>query len=205
MSEQAPQRRLELVHEAPAIPGFDWEITAENVQVLVARIAELEQLRLSAENRLRGSDLQIAQLRADREAAAKAMPDRPVVELVHACWKVGCHRQRPLKADDREALSRALAHFGLDFCLRAVAGAAHDPSFGKPNRNGRRERYDDLELVFRSYAKVAQFARRAPVSWQAKPERIAKLIDGGAEWVERQLTPTEKQRDRVAKELADDA
>lgn len=153
----------------------------------LAKLAELQTLIERFERRHKGDLLRIAAVEADREQRALADPLRAEVETIWRCWKPACNRRRPLHYSDRENIARAINELGMLKCLTAVAGAGFDPNYSEPRRNGHRERYDDLELIFRSYGKVEQFARRAPRDWQPDPERVAELGGQGVEWVRSRL------------------
>ncbi len=195
----AVERHLHVV-ETP-VEGFDGEVTPSNLELLLRRITTLEhdlaEARAEVEARtrhesmqdrdLKGKRLRIAELEADREAKALDDPLRAEVELIHAAWKVACRRRRPLHFADRERISRAVKKLGLRRCLAAVAGAAYDPNRSKPRRNGHRETYNDLELVFREYANVARFAARVPDGWSPDPERLAAIVEPDADWIAERL------------------
>ncbi len=153
----------------------------------LAALGKLETAIRMLERDLAGKRLRIAELEADREAKALDDPLRAEVELIHAAWKVACRRRRPLHVADRERISRAVKKLGLRRCLAAVAGAAYDPNRSKPRRNGHRETYNDLELVFREYANVARFAARVPDGWDPDPERLAAIGEPSADWIAERL------------------
>lgn len=139
-----------------------------------------------AEKRLAGADLQVARLEADHHAEALNDPSRPEVELLHKVWKVACKRRRELDTSDREQMGRAVKRLGLALCIQAIAGAAYDPHT-RQLRNGKTERYDDLDLVFRSAGKVHDFARRAPQRWEPDPEKVAVIGGVDVDWVRKKL------------------
>jgi len=163
------------LHAVPTpIEGFNGEVTPQNFRLLLARVRELEAHEERLERELKGKRLQIAKLEADREAEAMASPERPQVECLHKLWKKACRRRRALHFTDRENMARAVKRLGFDTCCRAIAGAAYDP-YTRRLKNGRLERYDDLELIFRNFGKVTEFARRAPQGWKPNPDKIAAI------------------------------
>jgi hypothetical protein len=147
-------------------------------------IEALETEKRMMERDLSGKRLAIARLEADREAAALASPYRRQVDVVHAVWKVACRRRRDLDFMDRENIERVLRHrkMGFTYALTCVAGAMLDPAT-KELRNGRVQRFDDLELIFRNLGKARSFHERAPVGWEPDPEKIAKIADVDPDWV----------------------
>ncbi len=167
------------LHEAPV-----------NQSKALALVAKLEVSVRMLERDLAGKRLRIAELESDREAAALDDPARPVVDLLHAVWKVACHRRRPLHFADRERIGRAVGKLGLRTCLAAVAGAAYDPNHSKPRRNGHRERFDDIELIFREYANVRRFAERVPKGWEPDLEKVAAIGGVSVEWVRERIEET---------------
>lgn len=144
----------------------------------------------TTERKLKGAYLEIARLQADREAAALADPTRPQVELLHALWKRACNRRRDLDAHDREQMGAAVRRKGgFRKAVYAIAGAAYD-SYPARNRNGRVDRKNDLELIFRNNAKTTDFANRAPRNWTPDPARIAEIGGVPEEFVRHLLKGT---------------
>jgi hypothetical protein len=168
------------------LAGFDGEPTPENLRILISRVRELEAHEELLENDIKGKRLQIALLQKDRDQAALDAPERPKVDALHRCWTKACNRRRPLGWDDREKGNAAVRKLGFRKCLTAIVGAKHDPHT-RVLRNGRVERYDDWELIFRGFGKVKEFARRAPVDWEPDPEKVAALcgvdVDRVTEWL----------------------
>lgn len=139
------------------------------------------------ERDLNAKRLRIAALETDREQAALDNPQRAEVDLLHAVWLAAFPRKRrPLDFNDREQMSRAVKKFGLAFCFKALAGAKHD-SKGRPRKNGTPRNWDDLDDIFKSFHWVEEYAKRAPLSWQIKPEAIAALGGVEVKWVEARL------------------
>jgi hypothetical protein len=138
------------------------------------------------ERDIAGKRLRIAELEADREEEARNHPLRSQVEVVHACWKAACGRRRALHYTDVFNIAAAIQKMGLDTCLRAVAGAKYDP-YRRRLKNGNFKAYDDLETIFKTYAKVSDFAERAPTTWTPDPERIAAIARVEVRWVEQLL------------------
>jgi hypothetical protein len=178
--------------ERPALRLVDTE-TGElkerpaSVDEAMTLLSDLQQQIVMMDRELKGKRLRISQLEADKEAELMNAPERPVVEVIHACWKKATGRRRALHPTDYEQVGRCVKKFGLRKCLIAVAGAAYDPNHSPPRRNGSRERFDDLDLIFRSYAKMQSFIDRAPVGYEPKPEKVAAIAGVSVEWVTEQL------------------
>jgi hypothetical protein len=182
-----PIRHLQLVDG----PLFDRETgePAEGAPLGVDALRAIEQLRAFAQNEadeksmlerdIAGKRLRILELERDREAEALRDPNRARVEFLHGVWRKACRRRRPLHYADRERMGRAVESLGFRLCVAAIAGAAYDPNHSKPRKNGKRDRYDDLELIFREYRHVHQFAERVPTDWSPDPAKLAAL--GGVE------------------------
>jgi hypothetical protein len=178
----SPAQHLRLITE-------DGELAPDAPQTFGEALEEIENLRAERdrlEDDLRGYRLRLAKAETDREERALALKENAEVEVIHKCWKRACKRRRGLHAADRERIGAAIRKLGLETCLRAVAGAAYDAGT-KQMRNGQLERFDDLELIFREYANVHKFARRAPTSWAAKPDKIALIAGVSEEWVRERL------------------
>lgn len=148
---------------------------------------QAEALTEEITRKYKGALLQIRKLTADREGELLASPERPQVDALHALWKAACNRRRDLHMADRERMNRAVRSLGFRRCCEAIAGAAYDPNFSPPRRNGKRERFDDAELIFRETAKVHQFAERVPNGWQPNPDRIAEITGERPETIRKWL------------------
>lgn len=193
-----PARHLELVQPLidretgePAPGAPETYSAALTLLEDVGRIVRtLEDQNRMLERDLAGKRLRILDLERDREAAALDDPLLPEVEFLHRVWKRACGRRRALHYADRERISRSIRELGLDTCLAAICGAAYDPTYSKPQRNGKRKRFDDLELIFREYAKVRDFADRVPDGWSPDLERLAELGEVEPAWLEHRLGPS---------------
>jgi hypothetical protein len=149
----------------------------------LTRIDELERQVEMMERDLRGKRLRIGQLEHDRMSRALSDPQRPEAELIHALWLKACGKRRPMDATDYEQICAAIRKLGFATCIAAVAGAKYDPNWSKPQRNGKRKPYNDLELIFRSFGRVIDFAGRVPDGWRPDATRIAALGGVSESWV----------------------
>lgn len=179
------QSALHLVDEngevSPDAPSYPQALQA---------IGELELKLRRAQDRISGLDLRIIELQVDREQRALEAPERPQVEVIHKLWKKATGKRRQLHFEDREAIAAAIRKLGFALCIRALAGAKYDP-YTRRLRNGTVKRYNDLETIFKSYAKVIDFAERAPKDWKPDAVKIAAVAAVEVEWVREQL----RQRD----------
>lgn len=173
------------LHLAPP-PEFDGEFTEDNFVRLVAEHKDLRTLLKRAEDRLQGADLEIARLKADEDEKARDNPYRGQADVMVACWKAACKRRRDPSAEELLKACARLKKRGLVQCLRAVAGAAFDPT-KRERRNGTVERFDDFELIVRSDAKLQGFIDRAPVGWEPNPGKVAEIAGFDVEQVRRWL------------------
>lgn len=162
------------IDEARRHEGFDGEFSEDNFRLLLSLLQDAKTAERKLEDELRGKRLKIAKLEKDREREALEAPERERVDVLHRCWQKACKRRRALGYDDRELGNRSVKTLGFSKCLTAIAGAAHDPGTRRL-RNGRLERFDDWELVFRNYGKTKDFARRAPLRWKPNPEQVAEI------------------------------
>lgn len=114
------------------------------------------------EKDLRILKAKLTRLQRDEEEEARKHKLWAEAETVHAWWRIACdHPGVKFGAEEfHQALPR-LKEVGPVGLLKAVAGAAYDPST-QTMRNGRKKRYDDWELICRSSAKYRSFAERAP-------------------------------------------
>ena len=152
---------------------------------------ELEAKLRQAEKRVRGLDLRIANLQADRLEKCLGSPYRAQVEALHACWKAGTGRRRDLDFHDREAIELCIRKLGFVRCLEVLAAAAYDP-YQRELKNGKRKRYTEIRTLFGKGTSAADdFAEHAPTGWQPNPERIAKLAGESEEKVREWLAVSE--------------
>lgn len=176
--------------EAAAVPHLKLVDPETGELVDPGRCTHCERMEAEVEEitrKFKGALLEVRRLKADREGELLASPERPAVDLLHELWKLACHRRRDLDLADRERMNRAVRQLGFRRCCEAVAGASYDPNHSAPRKNGKRERFDDLELIFRETAKVHQFADRAPNGWQPNPAKIAAIGGVSEEWVRKLL------------------
>lgn len=157
-------------------PEFDGEFTEANFRTVVEQNRELRVLLGRAEDRVKGLDLQIARMQADLDETAAADPNRPKVDVLVACWKAACNRRSDPSAEELLKACARVKKLGLARCLKAIAGAAYDPT-KRERRNGTVERFDKFELIFRSPEKTQSFVDRAPVNWTPDPDKVAAIAD----------------------------
>ena len=138
------------------------------------------------DRKFKGLLLENRKLKSDKLAEILGAPERPVTDLLHAVWKVACHKRRDLDLKDYERMNALVRKHGLYKCLEAIAGAAFDPA-KTPRKNGSWKKHDDLELVFRESSKLLDFADRIPKGWTPNVERVAEIGGVSVEWVKQQL------------------
>ena len=125
-----------------------------------------ERVLRRAENRIRGLELQIAQLKEDRAKSARNHTRWHEVEALFDEWKRHCkHPNSRLSADRFYLALPFLEGHGEDLCRRAIAGAAYD-AYETKRKNGTTKRHDDWELIHRSQGKFEEFCNRAPKGWK---------------------------------------
>ena len=180
MSEPAPH--LQLVTDDGEVRP---DATVSDALVLVN---QLETTVRMFERDIKGKNLRIATLEADRETKALDSPWRQHVEVVHAVWLVACHKRRPLHFTDRENIEAVVKHkqMGFGFALRCIAGARFD-SRGRRRRNGKPRYWNDLDDIFKTYGWAHEYATRAPDDWQPDPEKVAAIASVDVEWVKEEL------------------
>lgn len=170
-AEPAPLRRL-----AP-IDLDSGEVVSREVAALQERIASLEETVEDLEKDLRVKRGQITKMRKDAAEERWAYVRADDVRRVHSYWQRKLGNKLALTADRFDAVRGMLEErkyeiadgkarkvpafeYPADF-KRAIDGAAFDPAV-KVLRNGRKRRFDDLELIFRSASHMQSFMDRAP-------------------------------------------
>jgi hypothetical protein len=122
--------------------------------------AQWETTYAELERKYRGALSQIGNLRADKEAEARADKLWGVAVALFHEWKIATGHTRSGWTGDRFWLCRPyLQHDGFPTCRYAVWGVAAHPNT-KQVTKGYTERYDDFELVFRSRATFERYANR---------------------------------------------
>lgn len=111
-----------------------------------------------------GSLSQIGRLRADKGREARAHELFPTVKELFDYWRDRCKHPGSKFTPERfwQAVD-IVEEYGEAACRRAIDGAAYDPWITK-RKNGSEKRHDAWDLVFKSSAKMEDFANRAPRS-----------------------------------------
>jgi hypothetical protein len=124
--------------------------------------ADLADQLAGAEREIRAWRTRCANLERESDKDARNHPFWKDAERLVAEWRKRCrHPRSQLTADRFWMLQPFLHRHGYDLCLKAVAGAAFDP-MTKERKNGSVQRFDALELIFRSEGHFESFVNRAP-------------------------------------------
>lgn len=119
---------------------------------------------------IRGWAKRYADLKRDKDQEAHDHNLFPLAERCFRYWKRACNHPRSKFTPDRFwAVVPFLSdteHYGLEFVLRAIAGAAFDP-YETQRKNGTMKAHNGFDnLVFRDAEKAEEFAERAPPTWK---------------------------------------
>lgn len=121
-----------------------------------------DQLR-GAEREIRAWRTRCAKLEVDATAGVKDDPLWQEAVGLFDYWRRKTKHPRSKFTAERFLLARPyLERDGLDFCKRAVDGAAFDP-FVTRRRNGTVKRHDSWELVFRDRGRFEEWVNKAPL------------------------------------------
>ncbi len=119
------------------------------------------------QKKMRGVAGELGEALADRRAKAEASEYWGLAARLFLYWKRACRHERAEWSWQRFELCLPYIQdgtYGLEMCLRAIAGARFDP-FTRRRKNGSVERYDSWELIFRDHGKFESFCNRAPRGW----------------------------------------
>jgi hypothetical protein len=115
--------------------------------------------------KFRGQSRELAELRRDKDAEARAHEAWPTAIKLFDYWKLLTKHSKAKWSEDRFwVLLPSLKNFGAGNCAAAIAGIAHDPNT-RVQRNGKTERYDDFATCFGSAGRVERYAKRRPKDW----------------------------------------
>jgi hypothetical protein len=117
-------------------------------------------VQLEKENRLHKA--KITKLERDTETECRADPLWAEAEAVFDWYRLACwHPRATFDAEDFKLLQPHLKRSGPVGCLKAICGAAFDP-YETEQKNGRMKRFDGVDTVFATKAKMERFAERVP-------------------------------------------
>lgn len=146
-------------------------------------ISALQQQVEMLERELQGKRLAIAKLERDKEKEARDHPAYNDIKELHDYYRKAC--KHPRERFDGKRFWLALPMWDKDgkaTCYKAVEGAAFDP-YITSMRNGKQERHDGWDLIFKSRKQFYAFCRRAPYQPTASElsrlasERLAAMPD----------------------------
>jgi hypothetical protein len=135
-----------------------------------------EVLRLNDEIRglqraLASESRRYEELKRDKDAEARAHQLWPKAMDIFGAWqKATNHPRSEWTADRFWTIEPFLRNrkYGLEVCLRGVAGIAFD-HYSTPRKNGSIRRFDEWERVFKSAGDLEERANAAPKGWREDP------------------------------------
>lgn len=111
------------------------------------------------------------ELKRDKDEEARAHQLWPKAMAVFGVWRKATNHPRAVWTADRfwvvEPFLRK-PEYGLETCLRGVAGIAFD-HFSTPRKNGSIRRFDEFERVFKDAGSLEERANAAPKGWREDP------------------------------------
>lgn len=114
------------------------------------------------EKDLRSWRARYADLKRDKEQEARDHLLWPRAKRLFDVWRAECRHQRSRWSADRFWLIEPLLReYGMETCVRAIAGAAYEP-WTYERKNGSSKRCDEWERVFANAGRLEDFANRAP-------------------------------------------
>lgn len=138
------------------------------IEVADPRVKPLQAQIDGAEREIRAWRARYAALAEDKDKKAQNHPLYPRVKEMFKYWRKAC--RHPRSGFKTAHFEMALPFFedkkryGEEMCRRAIAGAAFDP-FITQLKNGKQERHDHWELIFKSAKNFERFCNKAPHGW----------------------------------------
>lgn len=127
--------------------------------------------------KFRGQSRELAELRRDKDAEARAHQAWPLLGALFLYWQelTGHTKAKwePGRFWDALPLWKT---FGTGNCAAAIAGLAFDAN-RKPMKNGKIEVYDSWELLFRNAGTLERYIKRRPTDWEL-PDRFKEAVNG---------------------------
>lgn len=149
----------------PALRLVVDEETGEVVEQACEECARLEDAIAGLQRDVKGWAVRYAQLKRDREAAAKSSEEwEPIKELFGEWQRETGHTRSPFTVDRFEAALPFYrnAKYGPEKISVAIKGIAFD-HYSRPMKNGRVKHFDDwVEQLFKNADKFEEYVNRAP-------------------------------------------
>jgi hypothetical protein len=160
-----------------AVPDHNGEvIEAVTPAVLEARIVQVEDENREHLRAIRSQSYRIGELTRDKQAEAEADPLWPIALRVFSYHGRMCNHEGAEWTLERWNAIRPFLRgrkYGLEKCLRAIAGARFD-SWSTRRKNGTLFRFDTFDVIF-SQKHFEEFVAKAPPDWKM-PESAAVLL-----------------------------
>lgn len=148
----------------------------ERIRRLEAELAEATAENEGLVREVRSLVVKLRNAERDRDRAARRSELWPAAVEAFTYWRTltGRTSRTQMTAERFYLLEPYLKRDGLDAVKLAIDGAAFDPhTADRPNRNGKVERYDSLETIFKHRAAFERHVNRAP------RERLRQVRDEG--------------------------
>lgn len=126
---------------------------------------------------VRAEHLRYENLKRDREREAKESPYWPFVHRLFKYWLKACGKSSRYQfKTDRFDL--ALEHVRRDplLCVQGIAGAAFDPWYPPPGKNGKSRPQNGWHHVFKNSERLQDFADRVPEDWEP-PKGFMEVLE----------------------------
>ena len=155
------------------------ELVEASPEALAANLHALRDELHGAERDIKAWRRRCADLERDHEAAAEGDKHWPLAVRLFQHWQTECgHPNSEWKWERFEMVLPFLKgrKYGLEMCLRAIAGARYDP-WRKLRRNGTYSRRDGWDAIFGKPGEFEDFCNRAPKGW-VLPEGFKEAVSG---------------------------
>jgi hypothetical protein len=143
------------------------EVTGEITEAACNGCAHKEDELQELFRKMRGLAAENAELKRDRQHEAESHKYWPIISRMFQLWQTEC--KHPKSEWNWQRFEMALPFvvgkkYGVEKCLRAIAGAAYDP-WKKLQRNGIYSRRDGWDAIFGKPGEFESFCNRAPKDW----------------------------------------
>jgi hypothetical protein len=144
---------------------------------LDAHMQSLEDHIKGLQRDVKAEHMRYENLRRDKEREAKESAYWPFVYRLFKYWVKACGKSSryQFKTDRFELALEHVRHDPL-LCAQAIAGAAFDPWYPPPGKNGKSRPQNGWHHIFKNSERLQDFADRAPTGWQP-PKGFAEALE----------------------------
>lgn len=126
---------------------------------------------------VKAEHLRYENLKRDKEREAKESPYWPFVHRLFKYWLKACGKSSryQFKTDRFDLALEHVRHDPL-LCVQGIAGAAFDPWYPPPGKNGKSRPQNGWHHIFKNSERLQDFADRVPEGWEP-PKGFMEVLE----------------------------